>query len=178
VQCEFESHRGHQKDHFRLNLEFYLPPRTRHRRLLSIAVVALGCVAVPSGQLEVARRQLADLGGRIRAVITRISPQTVIGPSTPKPDRGCTDPYDHDIGDTTTIEKIYARTFSWSADDGSIIEMIDNPGSVLGYEYSTGCRLPAAWRTDRPPAELRPVDDTDAHYPYLYRSPGGRTGQS
>jgi Lipoprotein confined to pathogenic Mycobacterium len=161
--------------------------------------------------LEVAQKQLADLDGQIRAVITRISPQTVIGPSTPKPDRGCTDPFTHSIGDTVTIEKIYARpaptdpewqqitealtpilsaatfkpntppgiipaasTFSWITDDGATIEMINNPGSVLAYGYSTGCRLPAAWRAEPPPADLRPSDDPNVHYPYLYGPEGGR----
>ncbi|TPG37151.1 hypothetical protein EAH80_04745 [Mycobacterium hodleri] len=163
--------------------------------------------------LEAARQQLTALDGQIRATIAQFSAQTVVGPSTLKPDRGCTDPYGHNIGDTMTVEKIYARpaptdqqwqqitaalspiltaanfkpntpagvppaagTFSWIADDGATIEMINNPGSVLAYGYSTGCRLPAAWRTGQPPADLRPVDDADAHYPYLYQSPGGRSG--
>jgi hypothetical protein len=67
-----------------------------------------------------------------------------------------------------------AGTFAWVSDDGSSIEMIDNPGMVLAYGYSTGCRLPAAWRTSQPPTDQRPVDDPDAHFPYLYGSPGGR----
>jgi hypothetical protein len=163
--------------------------------------------------LETAQRQLTDLDGQIRSIVTKFAPQTVIGPSTPEGDRGCTDPYVHNIGDTFTIKKIYARpaptaeqfdqittalqpiltaanfkpntpagvtpppgTFSQIGDDGSSIELINSPGAVLGYGYSTGCRLPAAWRTGPPPADQRPPDDPDVHYPYLSGAGGGRKG--
>jgi hypothetical protein len=161
--------------------------------------------------LETAQRQLADLDAQIRATVRKYSPQTVIGPSTPKADRGCIDPFGHNVGDTFTIEKIYARpaptvdqfqqitaalqpilsaaqfkpntpagvtpppdAFSRIADDGATIELINSPTTVLVYGYSTGCRLPAAWRTGPPPADLRPPADPDVHYPYLYGADGGR----
>jgi hypothetical protein len=60
-------------------------------------------------------------------------------------------------------------------DDGATIDLISHPG-VLAYGYSTGCHLPASWRTGQPPADLRPAQDEGAHYPYLYGPPGGRTG--
>lgn len=161
--------------------------------------------------LETARARLTDLDAQIRATVAKYSPQTVIGPSTLNADRGCPDPYVHNIGDTFTIEKIDARpaptaeqfqhittalqlilaaaqfkpntpanvtpppgTFSQITDDGSTIELINSPGAVLVYGYSTGCRLPAAWRSGPPPADLRPADDPDVHYPYLFGSDGGR----
>jgi hypothetical protein len=161
--------------------------------------------------LETAQAQLTDLDAQIRATVAKYSPQTVIGPSTPKADRGCPDPYVHNIGDTFTIEKIYARpaptveqfqqittalqpilaaaqfkpntpanvtpppgSFSQITDDGSTLELINSPSTVLVYGYSTGCRLPAAWRTAPPPADLRPADDPNIHYPYLFGSDGGR----
>jgi hypothetical protein len=161
--------------------------------------------------LETARAQLTNLDAQIRATITKYSPQTVIGPSTPKGDRGCPDPYVHNVGDTFTIEKIYARpaptdaqfrqittalqpvlaaarfkpntpsgvtpppgTFSEITDDGSAIELINSPGAVLAYGYSTGCRLPASWRTGPPPSDLRPNNDPNVHYPYLSGTGGGR----
>jgi hypothetical protein len=161
--------------------------------------------------LETARAQLTDLDAQIRAAVAKYSPQTVIGPSTPNADRGCPDPYVHNIGDTFTIEKIYARpaptveqfqqittalqpilaaaqfkpntpanvipppgTFSQITDDGATIELINSPSTVLVYGYSTGCRLPTAWRTAPPPADLRPPEDPDVHYPYLFGSDGGR----
>jgi len=212
---------------------------TARRRIVAVVLTALTSVAVPScvkdtavnpyaapdhtesdrlqkivndrPDLEVAQRELADLDGQIRAVVTRISPGTDIGPSTPKPDHGCSDPFTHSIGDTVTIEKVYARpapsdeqwraitdaltpiltaaafkantppgvtppagTFAWVSEDGSTVELIHNAGSVLAYGYSTGCRLPSAWRTDPPPADRRPTDDANVHYPYLYEPPGGR----
>jgi Lipoprotein confined to pathogenic Mycobacterium len=165
--------------------------------------------------LEVAQQQLAVLDAQIRAVIAKYSPQTVIGPSTPKPDRGCVDPFTHNIGDTYAIEKIYARpaptdhqwkqitdaitpifaaakfrpnsppntapvpgTFSQIRDDGATVELINSPGTVLVYAYSTGCRLPAAWRAIPPPPDQRPPADPGVHYPYLFGSPGGRSRQS
>jgi len=161
--------------------------------------------------LETARAQLTELDAQIRAAVAKYSPQTVIPPSTPNADRGCPDPYVHNIGDTFTIEKIYARpaptveqfqqittalqpiltaaqfkpntpanvtpppgTFSQITNDGSTLELINSPGAVLVYGYSTGCRLPNAWRTGPPPADLRPSDDPGVHYPYLYGSDGGR----
>jgi hypothetical protein len=165
--------------------------------------------------LEVAQRQLVDLDGQIRTAIAKYSPQTVVGPSTRKPDRGCVDPFTHNIGDTYAIDKIYARpaptdqqwkqiadaltpvfsaanfrpnvppntaqpagTFSQIRDDGATVELINSPGAVLAYSYSTGCRLPAAWRTAPPPADQRPANDSGVHYPYLYGSPGGRTASA
>jgi len=165
--------------------------------------------------LEVAQQQLTDLDGQIRAVIARYSPQTVVGPATRKPDRGCVDPFTHNIGDTYTIDKIYARpaptdqqwkqitdalapifsaakfrpnvptgtaqpsgTFSQIRDDGATVDLVNSPGAVLAYSYSTGCRLPAAWRAAPPPADQRPANDAGVHYPYLYGSPGGRTASA
>ncbi len=65
-------------------------------------------------------------------------------------------------------------------DDGATIDLINRPGgnNVLNYAYSTGCHLPASWRTAPPPSELRPPDDPGVHYPYLYGSPGGRTASA
>jgi hypothetical protein len=60
-------------------------------------------------------------------------------------------------------------------DDGALINLNSAPGlAVLSYSYTTGCRLPAAWRTGPPPEFLR-GNDPNAHYPYLFGSPGGRT---
>jgi hypothetical protein len=62
-------------------------------------------------------------------------------------------------------------------DDGARITLINTPGGndVLNYAYTTGCLLPAAWRTAPPPPDQRPAADPDVHYPYLYGAPGGRT---
>ncbi|MCV6987118.1 hypothetical protein H7H78_17375 [Mycobacterium shinjukuense] len=59
-------------------------------------------------------------------------------------------------------------------DDGTLIDLV-NHGQLLAYSYDTGCHLPAAWRTAPPPLNMRPPNDPDVHYPYLYESPGGRT---
>jgi hypothetical protein len=59
-------------------------------------------------------------------------------------------------------------------DDGALINLV-NHGSLVAYDYDTGCHLPAAWRTAPPPPDMRPPNDPNVHYPYLYGSPGGRT---
>lgn len=59
-------------------------------------------------------------------------------------------------------------------DDGALINLV-NHGSLIAYDYDTGCHLPAAWRTAPPPPDMRPPNDPNVHYPYLYGSPGGRT---
>lgn len=162
--------------------------------------------------LETATQQLTALDSQIGSVIARISTQTLIGPSIPKPDRGCIDPFGHTIGDDDRVQQIAARpapttaqfhqvvdtlipiltntgfsavtqanspsdssTLAWVDGDGARIKLINSAGNVLLYDYSTGCRLPAAWRTSSPPADRRPIDDPDVRYPYLYESPGGRT---
>jgi Lipoprotein confined to pathogenic Mycobacterium len=67
-------------------------------------------------------------------------------------------------------------------DDGALINLVNGaPADVrasLNYSYNTGCRLPAAWRTAPPPPNMRPGNDPDIHYPFLYGSPGGRTGEA
>jgi hypothetical protein len=216
---------------------------TRHRRIATLLIAVMVGVALPScikpstfnpaaapdnaeldrlqktindrPDLEVAQRQLTDLDAQSRAVIAKYAPQTVIPPSTPKSDHGCVDPFTHNIGDTYTIEKIYARpapsdqqwqqitealrpildsakfrpnvppntaqtpgTLSVIRDDGATIDLINSPGAVLAYSYSTGCRLPAVWRTAPPPPDQRPTNDSGVHYPYLYGSPGGRTASA
>lgn len=61
-------------------------------------------------------------------------------------------------------------------DDGALINLVNGKdGSPLNYSYDTGCHLPAAWRTAPPPPNMRPPNDPDVRYPYLYGSPGGRT---
>ncbi|ORB89249.1 LppA family lipoprotein [Mycobacterium persicum] len=61
-------------------------------------------------------------------------------------------------------------------DDGVLIDLVNgDANSPLSYSYDTGCHLPAAWRTAPPPPNMRPPNDPDVHYPYLYGSPGGRT---
>ena len=161
--------------------------------------------------LETAAQQVTSLDSQVRSVIAQISPQTVIGPSIPVPDRGCPDPFTHNVGDTYTIQQIAARpapsteqfrqiedalapiltaanftsktpastassTLDSGSPDGATISLINSAGVVMLYEYSTGCRLPAAWRTGPPPPDRRPSDDPNVHYPYLYGSPGGRSG--
>lgn len=64
--------------------------------------------------------------------------------------------------------------YSQIRDDGALIDLV-NHGHLLAYSYDTGCHLPAAWRTAPPPLNMRPPNDPDVHYPYLYESPGGRT---
>jgi hypothetical protein len=61
-------------------------------------------------------------------------------------------------------------------DDGASITFVNRPGgnNVLDLSYTTGCHLPAAWRTAPPPPGLRPGNDPNVHYPYLYGPPGGR----
>jgi hypothetical protein len=61
-------------------------------------------------------------------------------------------------------------------DDGALINLTNPPdlGGGLSYSYTTGCHLPAAWRTGPPPPSLR-GNDPNAHYPYLFGPPGGRT---
>ncbi|BBX72245.1 hypothetical protein H7H78_17380 [Mycobacterium shinjukuense] len=69
-----------------------------------------------------------------------------------------------------------APNFSQIRDDGTLIRLVNGDNrSPLGYSYDTGCHLPAAWRTAPPPLNMRPPNDPDVHYPYLYESPGGRT---
>lgn len=58
--------------------------------------------------------------------------------------------------------------------DGALIDLV-NHGKLVAYSYDTGCHIPAAWRTAPPPPNMRPPNDPDVHYPYLYVSPGGRT---
>ncbi|GJP28813.1 hypothetical protein NJB18091_15600 [Mycobacterium marinum] len=65
--------------------------------------------------------------------------------------------------------------FSQIRDDGTTVDLINNAGNVLVYSYTTGCRLPAAWRSAPPPPENRPLNDPNVHFPYLYGGPGGRT---
>lgn len=61
-------------------------------------------------------------------------------------------------------------------DDGVLINLVNGDSdSPLDYSNDTGCHLPAAWRTAPPPPSLRPGTDPNAHYPYLYESPGGRS---
>jgi hypothetical protein len=60
-------------------------------------------------------------------------------------------------------------------DDGAMINLVNGGSdSPLSYSYDTGCHLPVAWRTVPPPRMMRPGNDPDVHYPYLYGSPGGR----
>jgi hypothetical protein len=60
-------------------------------------------------------------------------------------------------------------------DDGTLVDLVNGVnGSPLNYAYNTGCHLPAAWRTAPPPTNMRPLNDPNVHYPYLYGSPGGR----
>jgi hypothetical protein len=67
-------------------------------------------------------------------------------------------------------------------DDGALINLVNlvdgNGKGPLDYSYDTGCHLPAAWRTAPPPPNMRPGNDPDIHYPYLYGPPGGRTGEA
>lgn len=65
-----------------------------------------------------------------------------------------------------------APNYSQIRDDGVTINLVngDNRGP-LGYSYNTGCHPPAAWRTAPPPLNMRPANDPDVHYPYLYGSP-------
>ncbi|OBF20492.1 hypothetical protein A5725_16235 [Mycobacterium kubicae] len=58
--------------------------------------------------------------------------------------------------------------------DGALVTLV-NHGDLIDYNYDTGCHLPAAWRTAPPPPEMRPGNDPNVHYPYLYESPGGRS---
>lgn len=61
-------------------------------------------------------------------------------------------------------------------DDGALIFLTNlSQFGVLTYGYTTGCHLPAAWRTEQPPRNDRPANDPHVHYPYLYMPPGGRT---
>lgn len=60
-------------------------------------------------------------------------------------------------------------------DDGATIRLVNgDAGSPLAYSSDTGCHLPGAWRTEPPPPSMRPPNDPEVHYPYLYESPGGR----
>ena len=68
-----------------------------------------------------------------------------------------------------------AGSFAQIRDDGATIDLLNSAGNVLAYSYSTGCRLPAAWRSAPPPPDKRPLNDPDVKYPYLYGPPGGRT---
>ena len=58
-----------------------------------------------------------------------------------------------------------AGAFSQIRDDGATVELINSPGAMLAYSYSTGCRRPAAWRTAPPPTDQRPANDSGVHYP-------------
>lgn len=64
-------------------------------------------------------------------------------------------------------------------DDGVRINLVGGiNGGPMDYSYDTGCHLPAAWRAAPPPPQMRPSNDPDVHYPYLYESPGGRTAEA
>lgn len=64
-------------------------------------------------------------------------------------------------------------------DDGALINLVNGKANgPMNYSYDTGCHLPAAWRAAPPPPNMRPGNDPDIHYPYLYGSPGGRTGEA
>jgi Lipoprotein confined to pathogenic Mycobacterium len=170
--------------------------------------------------LEVVKQQLIDLDGTIRATIAKYAPKTVLDPSNPRLDHGCSGPFDHNIGDTYAIETAFGKPAptpqQWRQitttldpvfraagfkpetevvasqggpppppgsqddvqvrDDGARIDLVGGGnGNVMNYSYSTGCHLPAAWRTGLPPPELRPPNDPAVHYPYLVGPPGGRT---
>jgi Lipoprotein confined to pathogenic Mycobacterium len=59
--------------------------------------------------------------------------------------------------------------------DGAFVRLTNGSGgSPLMYEYGTGCRLPAAWRTSPPPPDTV-GGDPNIHYPYLFGDEGGRT---
>src|ERR1700676_3077779 len=151
--------------------------------------------------LEVVQKQLSDLDTQIRAAIAAHAPQTVLPVSPPDTNRGCTDPFTHNIGDTYTVRDSYGRPaptpqqwqdikttlapiFTASGfhpnypagqtpppgndsqirDDGALINLTNPPDlSVLSYSYTTGCHLPAAWRTGPPPPSLR-GNDPNIHY--------------
>lgn len=59
--------------------------------------------------LETVKQQLIDLDGTIRATTAKYAPQTALDPSKPKSDRGCTDPFVHNIGDTYATNYSYGR---------------------------------------------------------------------
>jgi Lipoprotein confined to pathogenic Mycobacterium len=64
-------------------------------------------------------------------------------------------------------------------DDGVGINLVGGSDrGPMNYSYDTGCHLPAAWRSAPPPPNMRPSNDPNVHYPYLYGSPGGRTGEA
>lgn len=111
--------------------------------------------------LETARRQLTDLDAQIRYTVTRFAPQTVIGPSTPKLDRGCVDPYVHTNGGTYAIEQIYARPAA----------------TAEQFQQITG-HVAADPGRRRVPAELTGPDDPDVHVPYLYGPEGGTRSEA
>lgn len=72
-----------------------------------------------------------------------------------------------------------AANDSQSRGDGAKIKLVNGEaGSPLDYSFDTGCHLPASWRTAPPPPDLRPSNDPNVHYPYLYRSPGGRSADA
>ncbi|MBY0442916.1 MAG: LppA family lipoprotein [Mycobacteriaceae bacterium] len=60
--------------------------------------------------------------------------------------------------------------------DGTLIDFVNgNARSPVDYHHDTGCHLPSAWRTAPPPLSMRPPNDPNVRYPYLYKSPGGRS---
>ena len=162
--------------------------------------------------LEVVQKQLSELDTQIRAAIAAHAPQTVLAPTSPNTESGCTDPFTHNIGDAYTVQYTYGRPAptpqQWQdikaaltpifaaagfhpnfpggqtpppdndsqiRDDGALINLTNPPDlAVLSYSYTTGCHLPAAWRTSPPPPSQNGGDPA-AHFPYLYGSPGGRT---
>jgi hypothetical protein len=64
-------------------------------------------------------------------------------------------------------------------DDGTTINLVNGDDRApLAYSYDTGCHLPTAWRTAPPPPTMRPPNDPNVHYPYLYESPGGRSSDA
>ncbi|WP_245835934.1 LppA family lipoprotein [Mycobacterium rhizamassiliense] len=69
-----------------------------------------------------------------------------------------------------------AENDSQIRDDGALINLVTGP--IITYDYNTGCHLPAAWRTAPPPLDMRPSNDADVHYPYLYGPPGGRSADA
>jgi Lipoprotein confined to pathogenic Mycobacterium len=63
-------------------------------------------------------------------------------------------------------------------DDGALINLVNHHETLITYDYDTGCHLLSAWRTAPPPLDMRPPNDPNVHYPYLYGPPAAETSTS
>lgn len=87
--------------------------------------------------LEVVEHQLSDLDNRIRAVISTYSAATRIPPSTLMRSSACSDPFAHNIGQSTGIERLNASPAPSSGDWSEITVDLRPILTAAGFQANT-----------------------------------------